>query len=132
MIEQATPEAWEQARLDYMTLCQFLHMLNPTSEQEDPEVEGFFLWIFTLGGFHLVPMALAIRQRGYGQWIDDAFAWVNKQLADPEIQASLAWATDPAIRTRLAGPEGPALITEWFAERQAIHLDEMGEAQRTG
>ncbi len=84
VIEQATPEAWGQARLGYMTLRQFLHVLNPTSEQEDPKVEGFFLWIFTLGGFHLVPVALAIRQRGYGRWIDGAFAWVNKQFADPE------------------------------------------------
>lgn len=119
VIEQATPEAWEQARLDYMALRQFLHALNHASEEEDSEVDGFFLWIFTLGGFHLIPVALAIRQRGYGHWIDNAFARVNELFADPETQANLVWAADPAIRGRLTGPEGPALLMERFALRRA-------------
>ena len=47
VIEQAPPEAWEQARLDYMTLCQFLRTFAGSPKQEDPE--GMFPWLFTLG-----------------------------------------------------------------------------------
>lgn len=119
VIEQATPKVWEQARLDYTTLCQFLQTITPLSEEGDPpEIKGGFLWLFTLGGFHLIPVALAIRQRGYGHWIDDAFAWVNELLADPETQATLAWLADPAIRARLTGPDRQALLIERLAQRR--------------
>ena len=64
-------------------------------------------------------MALAIRQRGYGHWIDDGFAWVSKRLADPETQAILAWAADPEIRARLSDPEGRAWIAGQLAKRHA-------------
>ena len=117
VIEQATPGAWEQARLDYMTLCQFFQTFSAPQAEEDPD--GVFLGLFAVGGFHLVLVALAIRQRGYGHWIDDAFAWVNKLLADPETQATLAWLADPAIRARLTGPEGQALLIERLAQRRA-------------
>lgn len=117
VIEKATPEAWQQARLDYTTLCQFLQTFSAPQAEEDQD--GVFLGLFAVGGFHLVPVALAIRQRGYGHWIDDAFAWVSKRLADPETQSLLAWAADPAIRARLTGPEGQALLIERLSQRRA-------------
>jgi len=117
VIEQATPEAWEQARLDYTTLCQFLQTLSALQAKEDPD--GVFLGLFTVGGFLLVPVALAIRQRGYDHWIDDAFAWVNKLLADPETQATLAWIANPEIRARLSDPEGRVWLIEQLARRHA-------------
>ncbi len=117
VMEQAPPEAWEQARLDYMTLCQFLQTFSAPQAEEDPD--GVFLGLFTVGGVLLVPVALAIRQRGYGHWIDDGFAWVSKRLADPEMQTTLAWAAAPEIRARLSDPEGRAWLVEQLARRRA-------------
>lgn len=121
VIEQATPEAWEQARWDYTTLCQLLQTFSAPRAEEDPD--DVFLGLFAFGGFHLVPVALAIRQRGYGHWIDDGFAWVNKRLADPEIQAMRAWLADPEIRARLSDPEGRVWIAEQLARR---HVESPG------
>ena len=56
---------------------------------------------FAAGGFYLVPVALAIRYWGYGHWIDDAFAWVNEQLADPDTQA---WLTEQLAQHRGESP----------------------------
>lgn len=87
-IEQATPEAWEQARLDYETLCQFCRTFFAPATQTHPK------WVnllqFVVGGFYLVPVALAIRYWEYDQWIDDAVAWANEFLNDPNLQAWLA------------------------------------------
>ncbi len=58
--------------------------------REEPRDGEFLPWLFTFGDFHLVPVALAIRLWRYGHWIDDAIAWVNGLLADPETQARLA------------------------------------------
>jgi hypothetical protein len=116
VVEQATPEAWEQARLDYMTLCQFLQTFSAMQAGDDPD--GVFLGLFALGGSLLVPVALAVRQRGYGHWIDDAFAWVSERLADPETQAMLAWLADPEILARLSNPESRAWLVEQLAQRR--------------
>jgi len=113
VIEQATPEAWERARRDYMTLYQFFQTVFAPFIQEDPE--GMYLLLFASGGFHLVPVALAIRQQGYGSWIDDAFAWVSKRLADPETQAMLAQVADPEVQAQLASREGREQFIEQFS-----------------
>jgi hypothetical protein len=105
VIEQATPEAWERARLDYMTLCQFFRTLSASLGQTD--LEGMDLWLFAVDGFFLVPVALAIRQRRYGHWIDDAFAWMIKWLTNPETQALLT-----RISELLAESETRARLTE--------------------
>lgn len=88
VIEQATPEEWERARLDYMTLCQFCQTLFAPATQAQPK--EFTLLLFVGAGSHLVPMALAIRYAGYDHWIDDAFAWVSDLLDDPDTIARLA------------------------------------------
>lgn len=106
-MERATPEAWEQARQDYMTLCRLLKTIfAPLMQAADLEEIG--LYLFPFGGFFLVPMALSMRHRGYGYWIDDGFAWVNDWLAKPDTQA---WFTrmskllaDPEVRGRLHEP----------------------------
>lgn len=87
-IEQATPEAWEQARMDYMTMCQFCQTLFTPATQTHPKWVNLLQFIG--GGFYLVPAALAMRYREYGDWIDDAFAWANCSLADPDLQTWLA------------------------------------------
>src|SRR5947209_7875504 len=98
VIEQATPEVWEQARQDYMTLCRLLQtIVAPLKQEGDLEEVGLYLFLF--GGFFLVPVALSIRQRGYGDWIDDGFAWVNKRLASPDTRV---WFT--RVRELLADP----------------------------
>ena len=88
VIEQTTPEEWEQARLDYETLCQFCQTLFAPVTRRHPK--GVNLLQFVAGGFYLVPVALAIQYRGYGQWIDDAFEWASELFADPDMQALLA------------------------------------------
>jgi hypothetical protein len=88
-IEQATPEAWEQARRDYITLCQLLRtIVAPLNQEGDLEEAAMFL--FPFWGFFLVPVALSMRYWGYGYWIDDGFAWVNNWLAKPDTQAWFA------------------------------------------
>ncbi len=88
VIEQATPDEWEQARLDYATLCQFFQTLFAQLAWKNPKWVN--LVFFGSSGFYLVPMALAIRYRGFGHWIDDAFAWASCSLADPDTQAWFA------------------------------------------
>ncbi len=119
VIEQATPEAWEQARLDYMTLCQFLQTISlPSKEEDPPEVKSWFLGLFAIGGDLLVPVALAIRQRGYDHWIDDAFAWINELLADPKTQAMRAWLANPEIWARLSDPDGRTWLIGQLSQRR--------------
>jgi hypothetical protein len=84
VIEQATLEEWEQARLDYATLCQFCQTLFAPATQTQPK--GVNLLLFVGGGFYLILVALAIQYRGYGHWIDDAITWANELLDDPDIQ----------------------------------------------
>lgn len=88
VIEQATAEEWEQARVDYATLCQFARTVFAPVTQAQPN--WIQLLFFVPSGFYLVPVALAIRSRGYGEWIDRAFAWMSEQLTNPAMQNWLA------------------------------------------
>ena len=106
-MEQATPEAWEQARLDYMTLSRLLRTVVAPLNQED-NLDDLGMLLFPFWGFFLVPVALSMRHWGYGSWIDDGFAWVNNWLAKPDVQA---WFTrmskllaDPEVRGRFHEP----------------------------
>jgi hypothetical protein len=99
VIEQATPEAWEQARLDYETLCQFCKTLFAPVTQTQPKEVNLLLFVGV--GFYLVPVALAIRYRGYGHWIDDAFAWASDLLDDPYTQN---WLAEAFARRRAESP----------------------------
>jgi hypothetical protein len=98
-IEQATPEAWEQARLDYETLCEFCRTFFAPAIQTHPK--GVFLLQFVGFGFYLVPVALAVEYRGYGHWIDDAIAWANEFLSDPDLQA---WIAEQLAQRRAKSP----------------------------
>lgn len=99
VIEQATPDEWEQARLDYMSLCQSIQrFLTPIAHLLALPEEGGLHFLFAFGGFYLVPVALAVRQRGYGHWIDRAFAWMSEHLTGPEIEA---WFADPEHQAQL-------------------------------
>src|SRR4051794_10927757 len=82
------PAAWEQARLDYETLCELCRTLFAPAIQTHPK--GVFLLQYVGFGSYLVPVALAIQYRGYGHWIDYAIAWANEFLSDPDLQAWLA------------------------------------------
>ncbi len=98
-IEQATPEAWEQARLDYETLCEFCRTFFAPAIQTHPQ--AVFLLQFVGFGFYLVPVALAIEYRGYGHWIDDAITWANEFLSDPDLQA---WIAEQLAQRRAKSP----------------------------
>ncbi len=99
VIERATPEAWEQARLDYETLCEFCRTFFAPTIQTHPK--GVFLLQFVGFGFYLVPVALAIQYRGYGQWIDDAITWANEFITDPDLQA---WIAEQLAQRRAESP----------------------------
>jgi len=100
-IEQATPEAWEQARLDYETLCELCRTLFAPAIQTHPK--GVFLLQYVGFGSYLVPVALAIQYRGYGHWIDYAIAWANEFLSDPDLQA---WLAEQLAQHRAESPGG--------------------------
>lgn len=92
-IEQATPEAWEQARRDYLTLCEFAQILLAPVAQIHPVPEEMYVLLFGAVGSHLVPVALALRYWQYGDLIDEAFAWARDNLDDlddQEVQNLLA------------------------------------------
>ena len=89
-IEQATPEAWEQARRDYITLCEFAQTILAPVAHIHLAPEEMYVLLFAAVGFYLVPVALALRYWEHGDWIDEAFAWVSDDLADPETQDLLA------------------------------------------
>lgn len=92
-IEQATPEAWEQARRDYLTLCEFAQILLAPVAQIHPVPEEMYVLLFGAVGSHLVPVALALRYWKHGDWIDEAFAWMSdnlNDLDDREMQDLLA------------------------------------------
>lgn len=99
VIEQATPDEWERARLDYVSLCQFIQTFLAPIAHLLALPEGGLHLLFAFGGFHLVPVALAIRYRGYGHWIDRALAWMSEHITGPEIQA---WFADPEHQAQLA------------------------------
>src|SRR5260370_11914788 len=71
-LEQATPKEWEQARIDYVTLCQFFRNFFAPVAHKHPVPEEMYVLLFASGGFYLVPVALAIRYWGRGDWNDDA------------------------------------------------------------
>ncbi len=99
VIEQAMPEEWAQARLDYATLCQFCQALFAPATQAHPKEVNLLL--FVGAGFYLVPVAIAIRYRGYDHWIDDAFAWASDLLDDPDV---LAWLAEQLAQRRAESP----------------------------
>ncbi len=118
-MEQATPEAWEQARQGYTTLCRLLRRVVAPLNQEG-NLEELCMFLFPFWGFFLVPVALSMRHWGYGYWIDDGFAWVNNWLAKPDTQA---WFTrmsellaNPEIRGRLHEPAVRLRIIQQLTE----------------
>ena len=118
-MKQATPEVWEQARQDYMALCQLLRTVVAPLTQ-DGNLEDLCMYLFPFGGFFLVPVALSMRHWGYGYWIDDGFAWVNNWLAKPDTQA---WFTkmskllaDPEVRGHLHEPAVRMRIIQHLTE----------------
>jgi hypothetical protein len=90
-LEQATPAAWEQARVDYLTFCQFAKNILAPVAIIHPVPEIMYVLLSVAVGLYLVPIAVAMRYWGYGEWIDDAFEGFSELPAglDPEEQARL-------------------------------------------
>jgi hypothetical protein len=91
IVQTATPEQWEQAREDYLSFCQlcseFWELATSAGTPLLPEVL-FTNWKLRGACWLMVPF-LSARCRGYGQWIDMAFAKIHEGLADPSIQAQV-------------------------------------------
>ncbi len=61
VIEQAMPEAWERARLDYMTLCQFFTFFALLTQGHP---EGMYLWLFAASAWRLTICQIDLRESG--------------------------------------------------------------------
>ena len=106
VVQTATPEQWEQAREDYLSLCQlcseFWELAISAGTPSLPEAL-FTNWKLRGACWLMVPF-LSTRCRGYGQWIDMAFAKIHEGLADPSIQAQV-FSKEGAGRTIEAGTD---------------------------
>ena len=91
-LERATSVAWEQARVDYLTFCQFAKNILAPVAIIHPVPEIMYVLLVAAVGLYLVPIAVAMRYWGYGEWIDDAFEWFSELSADLDMeeQACLA------------------------------------------
>jgi hypothetical protein len=83
-LEQATPEAWEQARRDYITLCEFAQKILAPVAYIHPVPEQMYVLLFAAVGFYLVPVAVALRYWDHDDWIDEAFEWLSEAGLDED------------------------------------------------
>lgn len=93
-IQMAAHDQWEQAREDYLRLCQlfselgeFLASLGCPPWPEFPE-EFYTNWILQ-GAIWLTVPFLSARHRGYGQELDMAFEKIHEFLTDSAIRTEL-------------------------------------------
>jgi hypothetical protein len=103
-IEQATPEAWEQARSDYLTLCEFAQILLAPVAQIHPVPQEMYVLLFGAVGSHLVPVALALRYWEYGEWIDEMFASMSDNLDEIDYEEERAWIAEQLVQRRAKSP----------------------------
>ncbi len=101
-VQTATPEQWEQAREDYLTLCQLLsELVKAAASSEPPSFPEWFTTNLTLmwASLLIVPF-LSARYRGYGQLLDMAFEKIHEMLTDPSfIAQALQLQNERARRT---------------------------------
>ncbi len=88
-VQTATPEQWEQAREDYLSLCQLLsELVKAAASSEPPSFPERFTTNLTLhGACWLITPFLSARYRGYGQLLDMAFEKIHEMLIDPSFRA---------------------------------------------
>ncbi len=91
VVQTATPEQWEQAREDYLSLCRVLGEFDDlrTSTGSPPFPEVVLTNLTIVGAHWLIAPLLSVRSRGYGQWIDMVFKKIHEVLADPSFQAQV-------------------------------------------
>jgi hypothetical protein len=90
----ATVEEWAQVRDNYLAFCQLLHQLATLFPQRNALLTGDMRQaLFLKCGATLLPLLLAVRYSGYGDWIDEALANFNDVLdifTDPDCSEILA------------------------------------------
>ncbi len=91
----ATVEEWTQARDDYLALCQLLHRLAALFPRRNALFTGEMRQaLFLHWGSMLPPLLFAMRDSGYGDWIDEALDDLNgvlhDMLTDPDFSKILA------------------------------------------
>jgi len=102
-LERATPAAWEQARVDYLTFCQFAKNILAPVAIIHPVPEIMYVLLVASVGLYLVPIAVAMRYWGYGERIDDAFEWVSELAADLDTEER-AWLEEQLAQRRAKLP----------------------------
>lgn len=91
VIQEATDDRWEQARVDYLHLCrlfsllgEFLQSLGCPPFPQFPE-QFFINWKLQGAVWLLVPF-LSTRHRGYRQELDMTFEKIQDFLTNPELR----------------------------------------------
>jgi hypothetical protein len=103
-LERATPAAWEQARVDYLTFCQFAKNILAPVAIIHPVPEIMYVLLVAAVGLYLVPIAVAVRYWGYGEWIDEAFAWMSDNLDEIDYEEERAWIAEQLAQRRAKSP----------------------------
>lgn len=93
-IQMATREQWDQARDDYLRLCQLCNMFGGILATYGPPVPTLPEWFIvrwkTLGALWLIAPFLSTRYWGYGQEFDTVFKKTYELITDTEANKMLA------------------------------------------
>lgn len=84
----AAREQWDQAREDYLMVCQLLREIMKTSDA--PALPTWFRWNLLMQGacWFIIPL-LSARYRGYGHWIDLGREKMHEVVTDPLLRAKV-------------------------------------------
>jgi len=87
VLETATHEQWEQAREDYLVLCELLgKFVRQTTRPEHLEsLEELAVNLRLTGAVWLIVPLLSTRCRGHGHWIDEGFDKIQEFLDSPSF-----------------------------------------------
>ena len=90
MLINAPTEEWMQARHGYLTFCRLLHELAALFPRRNARLTSEMReTLFLHWGSILPPLILAVRRSGYGDWIEQGFAFLDEFLNifdDPDFR----------------------------------------------
>jgi hypothetical protein len=83
---------------------EFAQILLAPVAQIHPVPQEMYVLLFGAVGSHLVPVALALRYWGHGDWIDELFAWMSDNLDGIDYEEEQAWIAEQLAQRRAKSP----------------------------
>ena len=83
----ATEKDWHQAQQDFIDILYLLREFHTLTQVKFPLIPEWMKYnALVKGGLTLIPLLLALRLDGYGDWLENAFAIADQMLNDPEFK----------------------------------------------